>query len=109
MTSQQQDAALAAWAEAGQFHPRRAVTGARAAADGRAFLEAAEVDLVDLERRVGGRPRLGGATGPKGQRSPRVNVAITPSQEAALNALASRGIKRSDAVRHALDLYLAAN
>jgi len=51
----------------------------------------------------------GAAVGRKGQRSPRVNVAITPDQDSALKGLASPGVKRSEAVRQALDQFLAAS
>src|ERR1035437_5878409 len=55
-------AALAQWAEAGEFDPNfaggKALHGAEAAAAGRALLEAAGVDVDAVERAVGGRPRL---------------------------------------------------
>ena len=80
--------------------------GADAAAHGRALLEAAGVDVAAVERRVG-RPRIGGKTGRKGERSARVNVAVTDAQAAIIDRLAGQGRTRSDIVREALDEYLA--
>lgn len=91
-----------AWGE-----PQGRLTGADAAAHGRALLEAAGVDVAAVERRVG-RPRIGGKTGPKGERSARVNVAVTDAQAAIIDRLAGQGRTRSDIVREALDEYLAA-
>jgi hypothetical protein len=91
-----------AWGE-----PQGRLTGADAAAHGRALLEAAGVDVAAVERRVG-RPRIGGKTGRKGERSARVNVAVTNAQAAIIDRLAGDGRTRSDIVREALDEYLAA-
>jgi hypothetical protein len=66
-------AALAQWAEAGEFDPAfagdQALHGSAAAAAGRALLEAAGIDVSAVERAVGGRPRLDPA-GHRGARSP---------------------------------------
>ncbi len=94
-------AAPEAWGE-----PQGRLTGADAAFHGRALLEAAGVDVPGVELRVG-RPRVGGNPGPKGQRSVRVNVAITDAQAATLNRLTREGRTRSDIVREALDDYLS--
>ena len=91
-----------AWGE-----PQGRVTGADAAAHGRDLLEAAGVDVAAVERRVG-RPRIGGTAGHKGERSARVNVAVTDAQAAIIDQLAGQGRTRSDIVREALDEYLAA-
>jgi Ribbon-helix-helix protein, copG family len=87
--------------------PQGVLTGAEAAAHGRALLEAAGIDVEAVERRVG-RPRIGGKTGRKGERSARVNVAVTDAQAAIIDRLAGQGRTRSDIVREALDEYLAA-
>lgn len=76
-------------------------------AHSRALLEAAGVDVEAVERRVG-RPRIGGKAGRKGERSARVNVAVTDAQVAIIDRLAGDGRTRSDIVREALDEYLAA-
>lgn len=104
----QNDHELAQWAMTGMTKPRRTVVGPAAAAEGRAMLEAAGVDIAAIERRVG-RPRLDGAsTNPKGHRSPRVNVAVSDATDAAIEARRTAlGLSRSDLVRQALDLYLA--
>lgn len=81
--------------------------GADAATHGRSLLEAAGVDVAAVERRVG-RPRIGGKPGRKGERSARVNVAVTDAQAAIIDRLAGQGRTRSDIVREALDEYLAA-
>lgn len=94
-------AAPEAWGD-----PQGLRTGPDAASHGRALLEAAGVDVGQVERRVG-RPSIGGVARPKGQRSVRVNVAITDSQAATLNRLTREGRTRSDIVRAALDEYLA--
>ncbi len=91
-----------AWGE-----PEGIRTGADAAAHGRALLEDAGVDVTAVERRVG-RPRIGGKTGRKGERSARVNVAVTDAQAAIIDRLTGQGRTRSDIVREALDEYLAA-
>ncbi len=91
-----------AWGE-----PQGRVTGTGAAAQGRALLEAAGVDVAAVERRVG-RPRIGGKAGRKGERSARVNVAVTDAQVAIIDRLVGQGRTRSDIVREALDEYLAA-
>lgn len=91
-----------AWGE-----PQGRLTGAEAAAHGRALLEDAGVDVAAVERRVG-RPRVGGNPGPKGQRSVRVNVAVTDAQAAIIDQLTGEGRTRSDIVREALDEYLSA-
>lgn len=107
MSTEQHDEALADWAEAGDFHPRRAVTGAQAAVDGSALLAAAGIDVPALNRRVGGRPRLGGQHGVKGERSPRVNVAVDARTDREIERVrAARGLSRSDLVRAALHDYL---
>ncbi|NYI42605.1 ribbon-helix-helix protein, CopG family [Demequina lutea] len=87
--------------------PQGGPTGADAAAHGRALLEAAGVDVAAVERRVG-RPRIGGTAGRKGERSARVNVAVTDAQAAIIDRLVGQGRTRSDIVREALDEYLAA-
>ena len=87
--------------------PQGRLTGAAAAAHGRALLEAGGVDVAAVERRVG-RPRIGGTAGRKGERSARVNVAVTDAQAAIIDRLANQGRTRSDIVREALDEYLAA-
>ncbi|MEV7973997.1 ribbon-helix-helix domain-containing protein [Cellulomonas sp. NPDC089187] len=105
--STDQRQALTDWAEAGDFQPRRAVTGDHAAADGSALLAAAGIDLNELERRVGGRPRLGGHPGVKGERSPRVNVAVDDQTDLDIERVrAARGMTRSALVRAALRDYL---
>ena len=86
--------------------PQGRLVGAAAAAQGRAILEAAGVDVEAVERRVG-RPRIGGLVGRKGERSARLNVAITDNQAAIIDQLTRRGRTRSDIVREALDQYLA--
>lgn len=95
-------AAPEAWGE-----PQGRLTGAEAAAHGRALLEDAGVDVAAVERRVG-RPRVGGAAGRKGERSVRVNVAVTDVQAAIIDQLTGEGRTRSDIVREALDEYFAA-
>jgi len=87
--------------------PQGRLTGADAADHGRALLEAAGVDVAAVEHRVG-RPRIGGKAGRKGERSARVNVAVTDAQAAIIDRLAGQGRTRSDIVREALDEYLAA-
>ncbi len=107
MTTEHQAEALARWAEGGEFHPRRTVTGAQAAQDGRALLEAAGVDVAALDRRVGGRPRLGGEPGVKGERSPRVNASVDITTDREIERVRrAQGITRSDLVRAALADYL---
>jgi hypothetical protein len=91
-----------AWGE-----PQGRLTGADAAAHGQALLEDAGVDVAAVERRVG-RPRIGGTAGRKGERSARVNVAVTDAQAEIIDRLAGKGRTRSDVVREALDEYLAA-
>ena len=91
-----------AWRE-----PQGRVTGEAAASHGRALLEAAGVDVAAVERRVG-RPRIDGKPGRKGERSARLNVAVTAAQAAIIDRLAGDGRTRSDIVREALDEYLAA-
>lgn len=51
---------------------------------------------------------MGGKAGRKGERSARVNVAVTDAQAAIIDRLAGQGRSRSDIVREALDEYLAA-
>ncbi|GMA37782.1 hypothetical protein [Demequina litorisediminis] len=87
---------------------RGTLTGADAAAHGRALLESAGVDVEAIERSAG-RPRLDRATNKPGQRSPRVNVAVTDAQDRALARLVGPGRKKSDIVRDAIDEYLAAH
>ena len=55
-----------------------------------------------------GRPRIDGKAGRKGERSARLNVAVTDAQVAIIDQLAGVGRTRSDIVREALDEYLAA-
>ena len=88
--------------------PRGRRIGPDAASHGRALLGAAGVDVEAVERRVG-RPSIGGASRPKGERSARLNVAITDSQAATLAKLTRKGHTRSDIVRDALDAYLASS
>ena len=107
MTDKRQSAedSLVEWAENAELKPRRVRRGNDAAAAGRALLEAAGVDVEQVERNVGGRPRLGG--GPKGTRSPRLNVAISEDLDLLLDELErQRGVSRSTLVREALDRYL---
>lgn len=103
------DEALARWAE-NPFawgDPAEVLEGDDAATFGRGVLEAAGVDVGAIERSVG-RPRVGGSTGPKGVRSPRVNVAISDTADQLLNQLGRRrGMSRSELVREALDSYLS--
>jgi hypothetical protein len=87
--------------------PAQTLTGAEAAAFGRSVLEAAGVDVAAVERSVG-RPRVGGP-GRKGERSPRVNAAITDAQYAELKRREAEGQNRSAIVREALDRYFAAS
>lgn len=99
---------LERWADGGHFRPRAGVVGPQASADGRALLEAAGVDLEALERRVGGRPRVGGGAGAKGVRSPRVNAAVDPGTDREIERVRrDQGITRSDLVRAALADYLS--
>lgn len=102
------DRELAQWAEVGITKPRRAVTGQQAAEEARAMLAAAGVDIAAVERRVG-RPRLDGTPpSARGHRSPRVNVAVSETTDAAIEARRLElGVSRSDLVRQAIDLYLA--
>lgn len=96
---------LAEWAENAELKPRQVRRGDDAAAAGRALLEAAGVDVEQVERNVGGRPRLG--DGPRGTRSPRLNVAISENLDLLLDELErQRGVSRSAIVREALDSYL---
>ncbi len=106
-TSRDADAASFAAQPDAWGEPQGRTTGAAAAAHGRALLEAAGVDIAGVERRVG-RPRIGGKAGRKGERSARVNVAVTDAQAAIIDRLAVQGRTRSDVVREALDEYLAA-
>lgn len=102
------DKALAEWAEnpGAWGDPKDVLRGAEAAKYGRSVLEAAGVDVTAVERSVG-RPRVGGATSPKGVRSPRVNVAISEQTNALLEEVGRRrGVSRSTIVREALDSYL---
>lgn len=102
---QQTEDSLVEWAENAELKPRRARQGKDAAAAGRALLKAAGVDVEQVERNVGGRPRLG--EGQKGTRSPRLNVAISENLDLLLDALEKeRGVSRSSLVREALDHYL---
>lgn len=87
--------------------PGAVLAGAEASAYGRSVLESAGVDLDALSRRVG-RPHLG-EQGTPGQRSPRVNVSLTPEIARQLDRLTSDGRTRSDIVRDALAAYLAAH
>lgn len=81
--------------------PEEVLTGAAAAAHGRAVLEAAGIDVDELDRRMG-RPRLG--PGEKGTRSPRLNVSISPELDARIEAAHLRtGKKRSTLVREVLE------
>ncbi|ACZ20499.1 Ribbon-helix-helix protein, copG family [Sanguibacter keddieii DSM 10542] len=106
--SSETDRQLAQWAESGLTKPRRAVTGPQAGAEARAMLETAGVDVAAVERRVG-RPRLDGSPPkPHGQRSPRVNVAVSDQTNQAIeSARLKLGVSRSDFVRKALDSYIA--
>lgn len=101
------DRELARWASEGLTAPRRAVIGPEAAAEARAMLEAAGVDVAAVERRVG-RPRLDSARpGAQGKRSPRINVAVSDSTNEAIEVMRVKmGISKSDFVRQALDSYL---
>lgn len=102
---QQTEDSLVEWAENAELKPRRARRGRDAAAAGRELLEAAGVDVEQVERNAGGRPRLG--DGPKGIRSPRLNVAISENLDLLLDELGrQRGVSRSALVREALDRYL---
>jgi hypothetical protein len=102
------DKDLAKWAEnpTTWTAPQGVLNGAAAAAHGRSVLEAAGVDLAAVERAVG-RPRVGRReSAPKGVRSPRVNVAISITQDQLLAQLAKdRGQSVSELVREALDTY----
>lgn len=84
--------------------PSQVLRGAAAAAHGRATLEAAGIDVDALERRSGpGRPSVSRALAP-GQRSPRVNVAVSMETDQRIKDLAEQtGISRSELVREALD------
>lgn len=106
--SEETDRQLAQWAESGVTTPRRAVTGPQASAEARAMLEAAGLDVAAVERRVG-RPRLDGQPPrPHGQRSPRINVAVSDQTNQAIEEVRAKlGLSRSDLVRKALDAYLA--
>ena len=106
-TSRDNEAARFAAEPESWGEPQGRRTGADAAAHGCSLLEAAGVDVAAVERRVG-RPRIGGKTGRKGERSARVNVAVTDAQAAIIDRLAGQGRTRSDIVREALDEYLAA-
>ncbi|WP_369370852.1 hypothetical protein AB1046_18990 [Promicromonospora sp. Populi] len=60
MTDKQQaEGSLAEWATTAELRPRLMVRGEEAAAAGRALLESVGVDVVQLERSVGGRPGPG--------------------------------------------------
>ncbi|MGC4176095.1 ribbon-helix-helix domain-containing protein [Demequina sp.] len=86
--------------------PAQTLSGEDAAAYGRSVLESAGVDVEELNRRVG-RPRVGGARGRHGERSPRVNIAVTKLQyDALLEIEESEGRSRSEIVREALEEYL---
>jgi hypothetical protein len=104
------DAALATWAQdpTAWSAPQGVLRGQAAAAYGRGVLEAAGVDLAAVERAVG-RPRVGRRdSAPKGVRSPRVNVAISLTQDQLLDQLAhDSGRSRSELVREALDTFLS--
>lgn len=106
-TSQDADAARLAADPDAWGEPQGRVTGEAASAHGRALLEAAGVDVEAVERRVG-RPHIGGKAGRKGERSARVNVAVTDAQAAIIDRLTGEGRTRSDIVREALDEYFAA-
>jgi hypothetical protein len=103
------DTVVATWAEdpATWTAPKGVVRGDEAAAYGRGVLEAAGVDIAAVERAVG--RRVGRhESAPQGVRSPRVNVAISLTQDRLLDQLAqARGRSRSDLVREALDHYLS--
>jgi len=105
--SQETEAARFAAEPESWGEPQGRLAGADAAAHGRALLEDAGVDVAAVERRVG-RPRIGGKAGSKGERSARVNVAVTDAQAAIIDRLAREGRTRSAIVREALDEYLAA-
>jgi hypothetical protein len=106
-TSREEQAARFAASPDAWGEPDGVRTGADAAAHGRSVLEAAGVDVEAVERRVG-RPRIDGKPGLKGERSARVNVAVTDAQAVLIDRLAGGGRTRSDIVREALDEYLAA-
>lgn len=106
-TSRDKDAARLAADPDAWDEPQGRETGEAASARGRALLEAAGVDVAAVERRVG-RPRIGGKAGRKGERSTRVNVAVTDAQAAIIDRLTGEGRTRSDIVREALDEYLSA-
>ena len=104
------DRALADWAEDPTTWkaPTGVLSGDDAAEYGGRVIEAAGVDLAAVDRAVG-RPRVGRHEhAPKGVRSPRVNVAITLTQDQQLAQLAqARGRSRSELVREAIDIYLS--
>jgi len=105
-TSRDQQAARFAAEPEAWGAPQGRLAGTAAAVHGRAILEAAGVDVEAVERRVG-RPRIGGNVRPKGERSARLNVAITDTQAEIIDQLTREGRTRSDIVREALEQYLA--
>jgi hypothetical protein len=110
-TPQDDDALRAFAADPGAWGaPAETLTGQAAADYGRAVLQAAGVDIAELERVAGpGRPRIEpGGLLPKGTRSPRVNVSIPESIDQLLTELEHRrGTTRSVLVREALADYIA--
>lgn len=105
----EQIADLETWADEGDFagiEHGTILRGAQAAEAGRAMLAAAGLDVEAFERSTAGRPRLD-PTGPKGVRSPRVNVAIPEALDTALKTYAqAHGVRSSTVVRDALAAYL---
>ena len=100
---------LEAWAsDPSQWgKPQGVLTGPEAAEFACHLLGAQPGEIEDLERRRAGRPRLDGTRQKNPNRSPRVNVAITPAQRAGVDALARRRkVRPSTIVREALDEYI---
>ncbi|MDR1999570.1 MAG: ribbon-helix-helix protein, CopG family [Frankiaceae bacterium] len=88
--------------------PKGVLSGPEAIAYGRSVLSAAGVDVAGMIERRAGRPRLGDQpVGAAEDRSPRINVAISPAINARLlDIAAARGLSRSEIVRAALADYL---
>ena len=104
LTEEQRDAEMAAWAKAGDFHPRTHLTGAEARAETEALLTAAGVDLAALERRVG-RPRVDPS-----DETVSITFRAPRTVDVAVRNLAKReGRDRSDLLRDALSEYILAH
>jgi hypothetical protein len=98
------DAAMVAWAKAGDFNPRTRLTAAEAVESNRAMLEAAGIDTVALERRVG-RPRVDPA-----EETVSITFRAPRTTDKAIKQLAKKtGRERSDLLREAVSEYVLAH